>query len=105
MKRRTFVKQSSLAGLAFACVPTKVSYNDTTYSIDELMGKATIDLYGEGINLRKEAHDAYVAMKKAAYADGLNNAKSDGALRQRLLTELKDKGMTISQAQYIADNF
>ncbi|RNC91666.1 MAG: D-alanyl-D-alanine carboxypeptidase family protein [Allomuricauda sp.] len=72
MKRRTFVKQSSLAGLAFACVPTKVSYNDTTYSIDELMGKATIDLYGEGINLRKEAHDAYVAMKKAAYADGFD---------------------------------
>ena len=55
------------------------------------------------MNILGTYHNALLA--QAAYADGLNNAKSDGALRQRLLTELKDKGMTISQAQYIADNF
>ena len=42
------------------------------YSTKELMGQADIELFGEGINLRKEAHDAYVAMKKAAYSDGFD---------------------------------
>ncbi|WP_297763357.1 M15 family metallopeptidase [uncultured Muriicola sp.] len=42
------------------------------YDISELMGKADIDLYGEGINLRKEAHDAFIEMKKAAYQDGIS---------------------------------
>lgn len=43
----------------------------TEYDISELMGKAELDLYGEGINLRKEAHDAFIEMKKAAYQDGI----------------------------------
>ena len=41
------------------------------YSIDELMGKADIDLYGEDINLRKEAHDAFVKMRDAAAKEGI----------------------------------
>ena len=36
------------------------------------MGKANIELFGEGINLRKEAHDAFVEMKKAAYQAGFD---------------------------------
>ena len=36
------------------------------------MGKADIDLYGEDINLRKEAHDAFVEMRKAALTDGID---------------------------------
>ncbi len=42
------------------------------YNISELMGKADIELYGEGINLRKEAYDAFIEMKKAAYQDGIS---------------------------------
>ncbi|WP_425462154.1 M15 family metallopeptidase [Muriicola soli] len=42
------------------------------YSLEELMGKADIELYGEGINLRKEAYDAFLEMKKAAYQDGID---------------------------------
>jgi LAS superfamily LD-carboxypeptidase LdcB len=38
----------------------------------ELTGKADIDLFGEGINLRAQAHDAFVEMKKAAYQDGID---------------------------------
>ncbi|MEZ2415403.1 M15 family metallopeptidase [Muriicola sp. E247] len=45
---------------------------DEKYSIEELMGKADIELFGEGINLRKEAHDAFLSMKKAAYQDGID---------------------------------
>ena len=72
MKRRKFIKQSSAAGLAFACAPSLVLKQDTEYSILELMGKTDIKLYGKNINLKKEAHDAFVSMKKAAYQDGLN---------------------------------
>lgn len=36
------------------------------------MGKADIELFGEGINLRKEAYDSFVEMKKAAYSDGFD---------------------------------
>ncbi|MBT8281127.1 MAG: M15 family metallopeptidase [Muriicola sp.] len=42
------------------------------YSLEELMGKADLELYGEGINLRKEAYDAFLEMKKAAYQDGID---------------------------------
>lgn len=73
MRRRSFVKKSGAGGLALALTPSIYPrFNETDYSIDELMGKADIDLYGEGINLRKEAHDAFVAMKKAAYKDGFD---------------------------------
>jgi len=46
--------------------------NETEYSVLELMGKESFDLYGEGINLRKEAHDAFIEMKKAAYQAGFS---------------------------------
>jgi LAS superfamily LD-carboxypeptidase LdcB len=42
------------------------------YTVDELMGKANIELLGKDINLRKEAHDAFLEMKKAAYQDGID---------------------------------
>ena len=58
--------------MALSVLPTlALPNNDPEYSILELMGKEQIDLFGEGINLRKEAHDAFVAMKKAAYQDGI----------------------------------
>ena len=60
--------------LALSAIPT-ISFSrnqDNEYSISELMGKEEITLYGEGINLRKEAHDAFLAMKKAAYSDGVD---------------------------------
>jgi len=72
MKRRSFIKKSSISGLAMAIVPTLAFSNEFEYSVLELMGKEDIDLHGEGINLRKEAHDAFLEMKKAAYSDGID---------------------------------
>ncbi|KPM30291.1 D-alanyl-D-alanine carboxypeptidase family protein [Croceitalea dokdonensis DOKDO 023] len=73
MQRRTFIKQAGLGSVALTTAPVATfSNNDTEYSIVELMGKSSIQLYGEGINLRKEAHDAFVAMKKAAYSAGFD---------------------------------
>ncbi len=72
MQRRSFIKKSGLSGLALTAVPSTLLFqDDEEYSISELMGKETIALYGEGINLRKEAHDAFVEMKKAAFRDGI----------------------------------
>lgn len=53
-------------------VQTAVWAQGAEYDISELMGKADIDLYGEGINLRKEAYDAFLEMKRAAYQDGID---------------------------------
>lgn len=72
MHRRLFIKKSSGAALAVSLAPTIIIKEDREYSILELMGKEDIKLYGEGINLRKEAHDAFVKMKKAAYSDGID---------------------------------
>ncbi|MGD1945797.1 MAG: M15 family metallopeptidase [Croceivirga sp.] len=72
MNRRTFVKKTSAASLMMTGLPLTKIETATEYSIVELMGKAEIELFGEGIHLRKEAHDAFVEMKKAAYRDGFN---------------------------------
>ncbi len=72
MKRRSFIKKSSISGLALTMVPTLAFSNEIEYSVLELMGKEDIKLFGEGINLRKEAHDAFLEMKKAAYSDGID---------------------------------
>jgi len=45
---------------------------DPDYSTAELMGKADVALFGEGINLKKEAYESFLEMKKAAYADGFD---------------------------------
>lgn len=72
MERRSFIKKSSASGLALTLLPSIVFSKDFEYSILELMGKADIELFGEGINLRAQAHDAFVEMKKAAYSDGID---------------------------------
>ena len=72
MERRLFIKRSGVGGLAITIVPGTLFSQETRYSMEELMGKAEIDLYGENINLRKEAHDAFVDMRKAALADGID---------------------------------
>ncbi|MCW5517615.1 M15 family metallopeptidase [Muriicola sp. Z0-33] len=73
MYRRSFIKKSSISGLALGILPGTMIIQETeAYSVSELMGKADIELYGRGINLRKEAHDAFLEMKKAAAADGID---------------------------------
>lgn len=70
MQRRSFIQKSSLSWLALGFLPGFSLFQEQDFPVDELMGKADIRLYGEGINLRKEAHDAFVNMKKAAYQAG-----------------------------------
>ena len=72
MKRRTFIKTASASGLACTIPPIFPNFYDLDYSTAELMGKAKIELFGEGINLREEAYESFLAMKKAAYSDGFD---------------------------------
>lgn len=72
MQRRKFIKTSALGGLALSHLPLLSNGKEFEFSILELMGKTDIKLYGKDINLRKEAHDAFVEMKKAAYSDGID---------------------------------
>lgn len=72
MDRRSFVKKSTISGMALTMAPSILLAQETEYSIMELMGKEDIRLFGKDINLRKAAHDAFVAMKKAAYSDGID---------------------------------
>ncbi|MDC6406512.1 MULTISPECIES: M15 family metallopeptidase [Maribacter] len=71
MKRRSFIQKSSGAALGLSLLPNLIT-QDMGYSTAELMGKANIELFGKDINLRKEAHDAFLEMKKAAYSDGID---------------------------------
>ena len=58
--------------LFFLSCFTLVGYcQEKEFTIDELMGKADIELYGEGINLRKEAYEAFLAMQAAAAKEGI----------------------------------
>ncbi|WP_167964383.1 M15 family metallopeptidase [Saonia flava] len=72
MKRRSFIHKSSFFGMALTTMPHSIWPTQEEYTVEELMGKAEIKLHGEGINLRKEAHDAFLEMKKAAYSDGID---------------------------------
>ncbi len=72
MQRRTFIKKAGVSGIALTTIPSLTLFNEPEYSIEELMGKADINLFGEGINLRQEAHDAFLKMKKAAYSAGFD---------------------------------
>jgi LAS superfamily LD-carboxypeptidase LdcB len=72
MLRRSFILKISLITILVMTIHSVSWAQAEEYNISELMGKAEIELYGEGINLRKEAHDAFIEMKKAAYQDGIS---------------------------------
>ena len=72
MQRRSFIQKSSVSGLALTLLPNLAFPTTTEYTIEELMGKANIELFGKDLQLRKEAYEAFVNMKKAAYSDGID---------------------------------
>lgn len=72
MLKKSFIIKINLIVILVMTIHASAWAQTTEYDISELMGKAELDLYGEGINLRKEAHDAFIEMKKAAYQDGID---------------------------------
>lgn len=102
MKRRVFIKKASVSSLAMAVPPFLTQIPDPDYSVSELMGKADIELFGEGINLREEAFLAFKKMKKAAYSDGFDIKmvssyrdfyRQEGIWERKYLRYTEDQGM------------
>lgn len=71
MTRKDFIKTSILGGITLGVVP-QYAFQNASLSDDELMGKGNPKLYGNGFQVRKEAYDAFMAMKKAALKDQIS---------------------------------
>lgn len=102
MKRRSFIKKTAISGLACTFPPTFPLGSTSEYSISELMGKEEIELFGKGINLREGAYEAFMKMKKAAYADGFDIKmissyrdfyRQEGIWERKYLRFTEDDGM------------
>ena len=72
MKRRSFIKNSGLASLAITTTPFSLFSNYPDYTMEELMGKEDIELFGKDINLREQAYEAFVEMQNAAMDSGID---------------------------------
>lgn len=89
--------------MALSLLPGLTLSQDPEYSIAELMGKEDIKLFGKDVNLRKEAHDAFLEMKKAAYSDGMdlkivssyrNFYRQEAIWERKYLQYSEEKGMS-----------
>lgn len=82
-------------------LPAAVSaFSPPTFSTLELMGKAHIALFGQGIGLRKAAYQAFAGLQKAAQAQGFAATVVSGYrsfYRQQHLWERKYKHYTRAQ--------
>ncbi|HTO14449.1 MAG TPA: D-alanyl-D-alanine carboxypeptidase family protein, partial [Edaphocola sp.] len=65
MNRKDFLKTAIVSGIALGVLPN-LAFQDSGLSYDELIGKGNPKLYGDGFQIRKEAYDAFIAMKNAA---------------------------------------
>ncbi|MEQ9424962.1 MAG: M15 family metallopeptidase [Cyclobacteriaceae bacterium] len=68
MDRRTFSKYTTL-GIGGTLLPS-LGFGQS-YSFNEIIGKTTPALFGEGYQLRKEAHEAYSEMSSEASKAGI----------------------------------
>ena len=67
MKRRTFIKSTTLAGIACTVKPISLfSFSNNLIPYEELIGKGQPQLFGDGYRLRKEAHEAFIQLSNAA---------------------------------------
>ncbi|MGB6093047.1 MAG: M15 family metallopeptidase [Moheibacter sp.] len=72
MKRRDFLKKTSLMGGLLIISPKFQIGSFNEFPEDELIGKGKPALYGEGFRLRDEARLNFNLMKKAAKENGFN---------------------------------
>ncbi len=73
MNRRDFIKKSITASILVAATPHLASQDDVTnLPYKELIGKGNPELFGNGYQLRLEAHLAFEQLKKAALKSDIN---------------------------------
>lgn len=67
MKRRTFLKNTSLIGAGLTLLPSYLFQSEQSLiSYEELIGKGHPKLFGASYKLRKEAHEAFLKLSSAA---------------------------------------
>lgn len=103
MERRVFIERTCLGGLALALPPTAFSFGqEPEFSLEELMGKVDIPLFGKEINLRREAHESFLRMKEAASEAGIaikivssyrSFTRQQGIFERKFLAYTEDDGM------------
>ncbi len=71
MNRKDFIKTSILGGIALGVLP-QFAFQNSGLTYEELIGKGTPKLYGDGFQIRKEAYDAFMNMKSAALKDHIS---------------------------------
>ncbi|MGB1308439.1 MAG: M15 family metallopeptidase [Oceanihabitans sp.] len=71
MKRRSFIKKTTLTGIALATIPN-IIYGQHIISTEELIGKGNPKLFGKNHLLREEVHYAFQAMKTQALKAGIH---------------------------------
>lgn len=71
MNRKDFLKTVTLSTIAMGILP-QFSFQNANLSYEELIGKGTPTLYGNGFQIRKEAFDAFTKMKNAASKDNIS---------------------------------
>jgi len=96
MNRRHFIKQTGLAGITIATLP-QLAFSQSSISTEELIGKGTPKLFGNGYKLRKDAHESFLKMQSAAKKEGINIAAVSsyrGYAHQKRIWERKYKKFT-----------
>jgi len=71
MKKQQLIKFLVIACITLATVP-QFAFYQSSISNDELIGKGTPKLFGNGYNLRAEANTAFKKMQAAALKDGIS---------------------------------
>ncbi len=96
MRRRNFVKSTTVAVLGISMLPQHI-FAMKEFSKNELVGKGNPLLYGDNINLRKEAYQAFLKMKKEAKIAGIDIkivSSYRDFYRQKAIYETKYKRFT-----------
>jgi len=71
LKRRKFISSTIVSGIALSLIPGFAFSKTPFFSFEELIGKGDPELFGDGYQLRKEAHLAFLEMQQAAKKDGI----------------------------------
>lgn len=107
MKLRNLIGKLLFVFIGLQLLSSSIIAQETQYSLEELLGKEDIQLYGKDINLRKEAHDAFLEMKKAAYQDGIdikiassyrNFYRQESIWERKFISYTDDQGMSALDA-------
>ena len=72
MKRRNFSKLLTVFAIGTAVSPRSSFAWTSSLPYEELIGKGSPQLYGDGYLMRKEAFDAFIEMEQAAIKEGLS---------------------------------